>query len=119
MNKTDEWRIHARTQHKEGHSLGWVWYIASSEPSDAPPGSQLPRICTQRRNIPNTVLSAFSGSPPPVLSESHFQHAHFIPIVDVGKERHVSLSMVKPEKAASVTGTTLRTTGPAQADSWQ
>ena len=37
--------------------------------------------------------------------------AHFMPIVGV------NCSMVKPEKAAPVTGTTLRTTGPEPADS--
>ena len=49
--------IPVRVQHKERHSLERVWYIASHRPPDAPPGSQLPRRCTQSRNIYNNVLS--------------------------------------------------------------
>ena len=59
INKTDAWRIHARAQHEEEHSLLRVWYIASPEPLDALPGSQLPHICTQRHSICNTVFSGF------------------------------------------------------------
>ena len=33
------------------------------------------------------------------------------------REAHISWSMVRPAKAAPVTGTTLRTTGPVPADS--
>ena len=52
----------------------------------------------------------------------HFQHANFIAIVGVGKEEtHINWSMARPEKAASVTGTTLKTnnTGSVPADSQQ
>ena len=40
-------------------------------------------------------------------------------VVVVGKEVHKSWSMAIPEKAAPVTGTTLRITGPVPADSRQ
>ena len=43
-----------------------------------------------------------------------YQHAPFIPIVGVGKERPVTCKM-----AAPVTRTSLRTTGPVPADSRQ
>ena len=45
----------------------------------------------------------------------------YMPIirVGVGKEAHINWSVVKPEKTASITRTTLRTTSPVPADSWQ
>ena len=47
-------------------------------------------------------------------------HTYYTPLVGVGKERRIKkLSMVKPEKAASVATTTFRTSGPAPADSRQ
>ena len=43
-------------------------------------------------------------------------HVHYIPVVGVEKERRVKdWSTIKPEKAAPVTRTTLRTTGPVSA----
>ena len=58
-------------------------------------------------------LLTFSRFPP---SDTFcLAHAHFILIiVGVGKERHTLIvhSMVKADKEAPVTGTTLRTTGP-------
>ena len=59
-----------RAQHKEGHSLERVSYIASHEPSDAtPPDRNNYYYCTfhlnpppKRYNIYNTVLSGFSDS---------------------------------------------------------
>ena len=50
-----------------------------------------------------------------------FQNTQFILKEGVEKEReaNISWSMVKPEKAAPVTQTTLRTTGPVPADSRQ
>ena len=55
--------MHARAQNEEEHSLERVWYTASREPSDTPPGSQLDRICTQRHNIYPTVFSGLSSFP--------------------------------------------------------
>ena len=56
-------------------------------------------------------------------SSSNFQHTHFIPIiVGVGKEgRKLSgpHGETCKEKAAPITGTTLRFTGPVPADSRQ
>ena len=50
----------------------------------------------------------------------HTWYAHCIPLVDVGKERCIkNRSIVKPEEAAPVTRTTLRTTGPVPVDSRQ
>ena len=50
----------------------------------------------------------------------YFQHAHFIPIVGVGKEKaYINWSMVTCKIAAPVTATTLRTTGPVPVDSRQ
>ena len=46
----------------------------------------------------------------------YFQHAYFIPIVGVGKERR-TLVHGDLQNGSTVTGTTLRTTGPAPADS--
>ena len=50
-----------------------------------------------------------------------FQHAHFIPLVIVGKERRILIdwSVVTCKMEAPVSGTTLRTTGPVSADSRQ
>ena len=42
-----------------------------------------------------------------------------IPTVDMGREAQKNWSMVKPEKAAPITGTTLRVTSIAPADSRQ
>ena len=49
INRTDTWRIHARAQHREGHSQERVWSNASQEPSVARPRSQVSRLSTQGR----------------------------------------------------------------------
>ena len=51
------------------------------------------------------------------INTAFFQHAHLIPSVGVGKERHINWSIMTCKMAAPVTGTTLRTTGPVPADS--
>ena len=62
MHKTGPWRKYeAHAQHGQGHSLETVCWIASSEPSDRPPESQLLRTFDQRQDIYKTVLSEFSG----------------------------------------------------------
>ena len=60
INKAAVWRIHAGSQHKEGHFLGRVGIApAASVFETALPGLILPCICTQRRYIFKAVLSGF------------------------------------------------------------
>ena len=72
------------------------------------------RFCSHK-NRPNKQLNALGTFCTSII------HNHYIPIstVGVGKERHINWSMAIPEKAAPITGTTLRTTGPVPADSRQ
>ena len=53
MNKTNARCTHARTKHKEAHSLERVWYVTSSEPSDACPPDR-----SYLAFAPNPVLHA-------------------------------------------------------------
>ena len=56
----------------------------------------------------------------PTLPHRYFQHAHFMPIVNVGKRvAHINWFIVRPAKVAPVTGTTLRTAGSVPTDSRQ
>ena len=52
----------------------------------------------------------------PILSVPGIPHANFISIVGVGKDRP---TLIGPEKATPITGTTLRTTSTVPADSRQ
>ena len=60
--KTDAWRIHARAQHEEGHSLESVWYIASHEPPDTSPDRNY--LIFAPKSITSTPYSqGFNGFP--------------------------------------------------------
>ena len=73
-----------------------------------------------KKTIDKLVFHA--NSPSRLWAQKYIMYKHqwLTPIVGVGKERRTSIwSMVKPEKAAPVTGTVLRAINPASANSQQ
>ena len=100
-----------------GHALAYRWRVRRHKVSSSAQGRSRNGRCLFRKSYgPFLCRPPLLPHPVPRYAVSHI-HVHYIPIVGVGKERRIqNWSVVKPEKAALVTGTTLGTNGPVPAD---